>query len=110
MSQALVSAEKLQGPATSDTEQEDGNAFTQKALESYLRLLEDSEPRVRLAVGEYLGLLAEKHGITVWEAAKGAVVGSIESSWVRSLSASLICHIPHLFQSWPMRPTWSQTM
>lgn len=51
-------------------------------VDACLTLLEDAEPRVRLAVGECLGLLAEQRGVEVWEASRAAVLGSINRCWV----------------------------
>ena len=50
-----------------------------------VRLLEDDEPRVRLAVGRCLGALARARGLRAWEAVRGAVLGSIERCWVSAL-------------------------
>jgi len=47
-----------------------------------LLLMEDEEPRVRVAVGEVLGALAAGHGPAVWLRAEGAVMASISSNYV----------------------------
>lgn len=52
------------------------------ALEACLTLLEDPEPRVRLAVSECMRLLAEQQGIVVWLKARDAILESISSCWV----------------------------
>lgn len=54
-------------------------------MQSCSDCLEDPEPRVRLAVGACLRLLAAQQGNAVWDATKDAVLGSIERSWVCDL-------------------------
>jgi len=44
---------------------------------------------VRLAVGKCLGALAQARGLAAWQAVQGAVLGSIERCWVRSLVSGL---------------------
>lgn len=63
-------------------------AFAQQALRGCVERLEDAEPRVRLAVGACLRVLAAQQGVAVWEAVSGAILASIERSWVRTLHAS----------------------
>jgi hypothetical protein len=65
----------------------DSAAFADTATQLCMRLLEDGEPRVRLAVGRCLGALAARRGLAAWEAVRGAVLGSIERCWVRAGSA-----------------------
>ena len=57
-------------------------AFADAATALCVRLLEDDEPRVRLAVGRCLGALARARGPRAWEAVRGAVLGGIERCWV----------------------------
>lgn len=85
--QALLKVEQPQGKALSEAEQEKERELGNHVLQGALILLEDPESRVRLAVGEYLGLLAQNHGIAVWEEARDSVLGSIEHSWVSSASS-----------------------
>lgn len=47
-----------------------------------LRLLEDDEVRVRLAVGQLLRALAGKHGLSVVEACQETLLGSITNHFV----------------------------
>lgn len=81
MVQALLKAERDQATATSSAGQEKER---EQALQGCLLLLEDSEPRVREAVGDCLGLLAEKEGPRVWELAREPILTSIKRSWVSS--------------------------
>ena len=53
-----------------------------EALAACLCLLEDPEPRVRLAVSECMRLLAEQQGAAVWLKSRDAVLGSISVCWV----------------------------
>jgi hypothetical protein len=50
-----------------------------------LRLLEDSEVRVRLAVGQLLRSLAAKHGVEVYQRCQGKVLDSIHDHFVSQL-------------------------
>jgi len=52
-------------------------------FEACLALLEDEEPRVRVAVGEVLGGLARVEGPLVWTRAQLAVLASIRDNYVR---------------------------
>lgn len=81
MAQALLKAEGEQGTVTSSAGQEKER---EEALQGCLLLLEDSEPRVREAVGDSLGLLAQKEGPRIWERARDPILTSIEQSWVSS--------------------------
>jgi hypothetical protein len=83
-------AQALLGSETAWSEAEAGSreAFAKQALRSCVERLEDAEPRVRLAVGACLHVLAQQQGVAVWEAASGAILASIERSWVRTLHAS----------------------
>ncbi|KAK9826799.1 hypothetical protein WJX81_002074 [Elliptochloris bilobata] len=62
-------------------------AFADVATQLCVRLLEDSEPRVRLAVGKCMGALARARGMKAWNAVRGAVLGSIERCWDRDASS-----------------------
>lgn len=53
-------------------------------LDACLTLLEDPEPRVRLAVSECMRLLAEQQGAAVWLASHDAILDSITACWVRA--------------------------
>ena len=53
-------------------------------LDACLTLLEDPEPRVRLAVSECMRLLAEQQGVAVWLASHDAILDSITACWVRA--------------------------
>lgn len=81
----------------SHSTQDDSNgaspqAFADQALPGCLQLLEDAEPRVRLAVGECLGIMAQQRGPSVWEASKDTIFTSIEGSWVRGWLQSLLSY------------------
>lgn len=65
-------------------------AFADAAAQLCIGLLEDAEPRVRLAVGKCLGALARARGLAAWQAVQGAVLGSIERCWVRPLVSGLV--------------------
>ena len=54
------------------------------ALDACLMLLEDQEPRVRLAVSECMRLLAELQGTAVWLKSREAILDSIRACWVRA--------------------------
>lgn len=79
--QALLKVEGVQDTATSSAGQEKER---EQALQGCLLLLEDSEPRVREAAGDCLGLLAQKEGPRVWESAREPILTSIERYWVSS--------------------------
>ena len=64
-------------------------AFADAATALCIRLLEDDEPRVRLAVGKCMGALARAEGLRAWQAVRGAVLGSIERCWVSVQSLPL---------------------
>ena len=76
--QALLSSDAAWSHAGHSSRQ----AFTKEILGSCNAALEDPEPRVRLAVGDCLGLLAAQQGTAVWDACRDAILGSIERSWV----------------------------
>ena len=83
-------AQALLGSDAAWSEAEPGSrdGFAQQALGSCVECLEDAEPRVRLAVGACLRVLAQQQGIAVWDAVSGAILASIERSWVRTMHAS----------------------
>jgi len=56
-------------------------------LEACLQLLEDEEPRVRVAVGETMGALARVQGPAVWLRAQPAVLASIRDNFVSAVCA-----------------------
>ena len=62
---------------------EEQSKLQQDMLDACLTLLEDPEPRVRLAVSECMRLLAEQQGIAVWQASRDAILESIKACWVR---------------------------
>ena len=84
--QALLSSDAAWTAADADGRQ----AFAQQALGACMQCLEDAEPRVRLAVGALLHVLAEQQGAAVWEASRDAILGSIEHNWVRTRRAALL--------------------
>ena len=77
-------------------------------------LLEDPEPRVRLAVSECMRLLAELQGTVVWLKSRDAILNSIRACWVSQPNATdpLLCyaawhvgpHALHLVQQ-PLHPS-----
>lgn len=87
--QAVLIAGDAQGTGVSKEQQEKEKELQNEAVQAMLPLLEDPEPRVCLALGEYLGILASKQGTAVWERARDSVLGSIERSWVSS--TALFC-------------------
>lgn len=64
------------------TERCDVPDFDQHLISECLRLLEDDEVRVRLAVGQLLRALTVKHGISVYEQCRQAVLQSIFNNFV----------------------------
>lgn len=86
--QAVLTAGDAQGTEVSKAEQEEEKELQNEAVQAMLPLLEDPEPRVCLALGEYLGILASKQGTAVWERARDSVLGSIERNWVSSTALS----------------------
>ena len=76
-----------------------------EVLDACLTLLEDAEPRVRLAVGECLGLLAEQRGAEVWEMSRTAILGSINRCWVSHPDLCLACP-PVGWQLFFAEPYW----
>ena len=62
-----------------------GQAFARHSVEAAIAYLEDSEVRVRLAVGDCLGAAAMQLGPEVWLAVRDRINAVIEHSWV--------CHI-----------------
>ena len=54
----------------------------QQLQEVSQRLLADEEPRVRLAAGECLGLLAKLRGLSVWADCRRALLDSIHQDYV----------------------------
>ncbi|KAF8068347.1 hypothetical protein HT031_002036 [Scenedesmus sp. PABB004] len=64
-------------------ERSDIPGFDAAMVDEALRLLEDGEPRVRLAVGQLLRGLAAKRGLEVLEAAQGRVLDSINNHFDR---------------------------
>ena len=86
-------------------------------LEACLTLLEDPEPRVRLAVSECMRLLAEQHGVAVWLQSRDAILESISACWVHPMPPTVIVPLvtaSALFQRvtqlqgvWPERPLHS---
>ena len=77
MVQLLLSRQQAK-PGGADDDKLQGDA-----LEACLALLEDPEPRVRLAVSECMRLLAELQGITIWLKSRDAILNSIRACWVR---------------------------
>ncbi len=61
---------------------EEKSRLQRDMLGACLTLLEDPEPRVRLAVSECMRLLAEQEGNAVWLASRNAILESIEACWV----------------------------
>lgn len=87
--QGMVLQAILIHTAQSNSNEGSSDAFPDQALQGCLRLLEDSEPRVRLAVGECLGLMAQQRGPSVWEVSKDTILTSIEGSWVSACQPSV---------------------
>jgi hypothetical protein len=74
-------------PATLSCEQVlvekcDVDGFDDLMISEALRLLEDDEVRVRLAVGQLLRALATKRGVSVMEACQETVLNSITNHFV----------------------------
>lgn len=61
--------------------------FDDLMISEAMRLLEDNEVRVRLAVGQLLRSLAAKHGLTVLQSCQDTVLNSIHTHFV-SFSSS----------------------
>ncbi len=62
----------------------------QQLLEASKKLMNDEEPRVRLAAGECLGLLAKLQGVSVWMHCRQVLYDSIRRDYVgRALSLQL---------------------
>lgn len=59
--------------------------FDDLMISEAMRLLEDPEVRVRLAVGQLLRSLAAKHGLSVLEAVQDTVLNSIHTHFVSPL-------------------------
>jgi hypothetical protein len=85
----VLIAGDAQGTEVSKGEQEREKELQNEVVQAMLPLLEDPEPRVCLALGEYLGILASKQGTAVWERTRDSVLGSIERNWVSS--TALFC-------------------
>ena len=60
---------------------------THGLLDTCINLIEDAEPRVRVAVAECLGQLANGHGAVVWNAVRQPLLSAIHGNWVRCASA-----------------------
>jgi hypothetical protein len=60
----------------------DVGGFGDLMINEALRLLEDDEVRVRLAVGQMLRALATKRGVSVMEACQETVLNSIKNHFV----------------------------
>ena len=63
------------------------------SLEACLALLEDPEPRVRLAVSECMRLLCEQQGVRVWLRARQPILDSIRACWASLHLWSFACLI-----------------
>ena len=71
------------------TEQRDAE-LERQLLQASTMLLDDEEPRVRIAAGECLGLLARLQGVAVWEHCRQAIYDSIQRDYVRRTSSAFI--------------------
>jgi hypothetical protein len=66
-------------------------AFSALMLSEALRLLEDDEVRVRLAVGQVLRSCAARDGLRVMQGCQDAVLNSIHTHFVSSCGALCVC-------------------
>lgn len=73
--------------------------FANTALGMCQKLLEDPEPRVRLAVGTCLAIMAEARGAGVWESTGRRITGSIRNHWVCTAYATSQLQMLHRVQS-----------
>lgn len=65
-----------------------------------LRLLEDSEVRVRLAVGQLLRSLAAKHGVAIIRECQGKILTSINDHFVSAwVSCDTVCGVSSRHQA-----------
>ena len=71
-------------------------AFQAAMLQACSALLEDSEVRVRWAVGELLRALSETMGITVWDQMEERIISSIMENFVRFLRWSIFSDVSYL--------------
>ena len=69
-------------------------SFDEYMIAQSMRLLEDQEVRVRLAVGDVLKALASKLGITVYEQTHEAVLKSIHDHFVSLAYLAQYCTCP----------------
>lgn len=65
--------------------------FDDLMVSECMRLLEDGEVRVRLAVGQLLRSLAAKHGLSVLQACQDTVLNSIHTHFVSIKQQGLAC-------------------